>query len=69
MTTPTAKLRPKILAQNLAARLYFSSLVLRARHFHINQEPGQPHGELRKKVVVIAANASKGLEFYDLRFC
>ncbi len=33
VTTPTAKFRPKILAQKRAARLYCSSPVRNARHF------------------------------------
>ena len=52
VTTPTAKLSPKILAQNLAARLYFSSPVSQGTPFPVNQEPGKSHGELRKQVTV-----------------
>ena len=33
VTTPTAKLRPKILAQNRAAAAYLSSPLRSARHF------------------------------------
>jgi hypothetical protein len=42
VTTPTAKLSPKILTQNRAARVYFSSPVRRARHFQYTRNHAKP---------------------------
>ena len=42
VTTPTAKLSPKILAQKPAARLYLSSPVRRARHFQYTRNHAKP---------------------------
>jgi hypothetical protein len=51
VTTPTAKLRPKIRIQNRAAS-FQSSPPGRAHGFHEDDQKGQPHGELGEQVVV-----------------
>ena len=42
VTTPTAKLRPKIFAQNRAAAAYRSSPVRSARHFQNTRNQASP---------------------------
>ena len=49
VTTPMAKLSPKIFAQNRTALLYFSSPVRSAIHFPPDQEPGQPHRQAAER--------------------
>ena len=52
VTTPTAKLRPKIFAQNPRGKVVLLIAGPEGTPLPVNQEPGQPHRQLGKQVVI-----------------